>query len=135
MKIELTDMEFRRLLDLAYVGNWVLNSIRGEDRIDIFDKVESKLFSQCEGCGMESLVFKDGQKAYPSLAFVEGGIHDAIIDYEDQMFFHILAQELARRDLGDGDEVNQEELNSRILAYIAEFEQNGIDNILVDVDL
>ena len=135
MKIELSEIEFRRLLDLAYVGNWVLNSIRGEDRIDIFDKVESKLFSQCESCGMESLVFKDGGKAYPSLAFVEGGIHDAIIDYEDQMFFHILAQELARRDLGDGDDVNQEELNSRILAYIAEFEQNGIDNILVDVDL
>ena len=135
MKIELTDMEFRRLLDLVYVGNWVLNSIRGEDRIAAFDKVESKLFSLCAQAGMKPLAYKDGERCYPSLAFVEGGIHEAIIDYEDQMFFHILAQELARRDIGEGDGADTEELNSRIMAYIAEFEQNGIDNILVDIDL
>ena len=32
MNIELSDKEFRRLLDLVYVGNWVLNSTRGSDR-------------------------------------------------------------------------------------------------------
>ena len=26
MNIELTDKEFRRLLDLVYIGNWILNS-------------------------------------------------------------------------------------------------------------
>ena len=26
MKLELTDQEFRYLLDLVYIGNWVLNS-------------------------------------------------------------------------------------------------------------
>ena len=29
MKIELTEKQFRRLLDLVYIGNWVLNSTRG----------------------------------------------------------------------------------------------------------
>ena len=33
MNIELTDKEFRRLLDLVYIGNWILNSTRGDDRI------------------------------------------------------------------------------------------------------
>ena len=33
MKLELTDQEFRYLLDLVYIGNWVLNSTRGDDRI------------------------------------------------------------------------------------------------------
>ena len=32
MQIDLTAKEFRRLLDLVYIGNWVLNSTRGEDR-------------------------------------------------------------------------------------------------------
>ena len=32
MNIELTATEFRRLLDLVYIGNWVLNSTRGDDR-------------------------------------------------------------------------------------------------------
>ena len=30
MQIDLTNKEFRYLLDLVYIGNWVLNSIRGE---------------------------------------------------------------------------------------------------------
>ena len=34
MKLELTDQEFRYLLDLVYIGNWVLNSTRGDDRIE-----------------------------------------------------------------------------------------------------
>ena len=33
MKLELTKKQYRRLLDLAYIGNWILNSTRGEDRI------------------------------------------------------------------------------------------------------
>ena len=32
MNIELSDKEFRRLLDMVYIGNWILNSARGEDR-------------------------------------------------------------------------------------------------------
>ena len=27
MEIKLTEKQFRRLLDLVYIGNWVLNSI------------------------------------------------------------------------------------------------------------
>ena len=33
MEIKLTEKQFRRLLDLVYIGNWVLNSTRGDDRI------------------------------------------------------------------------------------------------------
>ena len=72
----------------------------------------------------------------PSRAFAEGGIHEAIMDYEDNVFFDILAEDLARRDMNDVpiDDSNYEELASRIDAYIAEFDQHGTDNILVDSD-
>ena len=72
----------------------------------------------------------------PSQAFAEGGIHEAIIDYENNVFFDILAEDLARRDMDDVpiDETNYQELASRIEAYIAEFEQHGTDNILVDTE-
>ena len=36
MNIELSDKEFRRLLDMVYIGNWILNSTRGEDRNNFF---------------------------------------------------------------------------------------------------
>ena len=45
MNIELSKKEFRRLLDMVYIGNWVLNSTRGNDRFEDYDKLESKLFS------------------------------------------------------------------------------------------
>ena len=72
----------------------------------------------------------------PSRAFAEGGIHEAIMEYENNVFFDILAEDLARRDMEDAsiDQNNYEELSSRIDAYIAEFEQHGTDNILVDSD-
>ena len=134
MKIELTEIEFRRLLDMAYIGNWILNSTRGSDRITDYDNVESRLFSYCQSCGMSALADLRGGEIKPSVAFENGGIHEAVADYEDTVFFEILAEELARRDM-DFEPIGPEnlsELTSRIDEYIEEFEQNGIDNISLD---
>ena len=38
MKIELTERQYRYLLDLVYIGNWVLNSTREDDRIQEYDQ-------------------------------------------------------------------------------------------------
>ena len=81
MNIELTDLEFRRLLDMAYIGNWVLNSTRGFDRFTDYDNVESRLFSYCSSCGMSSLSDVIEGVSQPSEAFENGGIHEAIADY------------------------------------------------------
>ena len=70
---------------------------------------------------------------YPSRAFEEGGIHEAIADYEDAVFYDILAEELARRDMSD-EHISQndtEELAERMEEYYDEFEENGIDNVRV----
>jgi hypothetical protein len=135
MNIELSKKQFRRLLDMIYVGNWILNSARGEDRFKDYDDVESLLFSYCARNDMPALFeIADGEYV-PSRAFAEGGIHDAIMDYEDTVFFEILAEELARRDMNnDPDSVeNYEAFADRINDYITEFEQHGTDNILIDL--
>ena len=136
MKIELTQKQFRRLLDMVYIGNWILNSTRGEDRFADYDEVESLLFARAMLEGMPSLAELYEGEVIPSRAFAEGGIHEAIIEYENNVFFDILAEDLARRDMDDApiDETNYAELASRIDAYIEEFEQHGTDNILVDID-
>ena len=56
MQIDLTNKEFRYLLDLVYIGNWVLNSIRGDNRFADYDAVESKLFGLCRNTRLQSLV-------------------------------------------------------------------------------
>ena len=136
MKLELTTKQFRRLLDMAYIGNWIVNSTRGDDRFRDYDEVESLLFAKARAEGMPTLAEDWQGEVVPSRAFAEGGIHEAIMEYENNVFFDFLAEDLARRDMDDApiDESNYDELASRIDAYIAEFEEHGTDNILVDSD-
>ena len=137
MELHLTRKQYRRLLDMVYIGNWVLNSTRGDDRIPDYDEVESLLFSKAQEEGMGVLAELYNGEVIPSRAFAEGGIHEAIMEYENNVFFDILAEDLARRDMDDVpiDDSNYEELASRIDAYIAEFEEHGTDNITVDSDI
>ena len=112
MQIDLSKKEFRRLLDMVYIGN-------------------------CREQGMDTLVERYEGTDVPSRAFSDGGIHEAIMDYEDTVFYEILAEELARRDMEyqPVSNDNYEELVSRMDDYIAEFEAHGTDNILIsDMD-
>ena len=136
MNIELTDQQFRYLLDLVYIGNWVMNSTRENDRIKEYDQVESLIFSHCLRHKMSKLVELYQGELIPSRAFAEGGIHEAIENYEDILFYEILAEEMALRDM-DGEPLTRENygaLLERIDTYMAEFNQHGTDNISVDLD-
>ena len=134
MGLGVTRKERRRLLDMVYIGNWILNSTRGEDRFKDYDEVEGLLFAKAAQEGMPSLAETYQGEVIPSRAFAEGGIHEAIMEYENNVFFEILAEDLARRDMDDVpiDESNYQELTERIEAYIAEFDAHGTDNISVE---
>ena len=93
--------QFRRLLDLVYIGNWILNSTRGQERFADYDEVESLVFARAAIEGMPGLAELYQEEIVPSRAFVEGGIHEAIAEYENNVFFDILAEDLARRDMDD----------------------------------
>lgn len=129
MQIDLTAKEFRRLLDLVYIGNWVLNSTRGEDRFGDYDQVESKLFALSPAL---SQVWNG--TVVPSKAYREGGIHEAIAYYEDNIFYEILAEELSRRDM-DYPEItaeNYDEIVGRMDQYMSEFECSGVDHLVLE---
>ena len=134
MNIDLTAKEFRRLLDMVYIGNWVLNSTRASDRFEDYDLVQEKLFSLCVKNGMRSLVQTWHGHVFPSKAYEDGGIHEAIADYEDAVFFDILAEELSRRDM-QAEGLNDDDLEAlaqKMDEYLAEFEKNGVTNIRID---
>ena len=136
MELHLSEKQYRRLLDLVYIGNWILNSTRGEDRFRDYDEVESLVFSHCLEHGMTSLVELFDGEIIPSRAFAEGGIHEAIMAYEDVTFFEILAEVLALRDL-DAERAtaeNYDEVMDRMEQYMGEFEAHGTDHISVDLE-
>lgn len=135
MDIQLTTKEFRHLLDLVYIGNWILNSTRAADRFEDYDLLQEKLFALAPQNGLPELAQTYLGHVFPSRAYEEGGIHDAIADYEDAVFFDILAEELARRDMSE-EQLNPndiKELTERMDSYMVEFEANGIENISLNI--
>ena len=56
--------------------------------------------------------------------------------YEDNVFFEILAQELALRDLDDppitGE--NYDEVMDRMYEYLGDFQRHGTDNVTVEIE-
>ena len=129
MQIELTNKEFRRLLDLVYIGNWVLNSTRGDDRFQEYDDLESKIFALSP-----ALSEPWNGTVVPSRAYTEGGIHEAIAYYEDNIFYEILAEELSRRDM-DYPEItddNYDEIVGWMDRYMSEFEMSGVDHLVLE---
>jgi len=129
MKIELTNKEFRRLLDLVYIGNWVLNSTRGDDRFTDYDDLESKIFALSP-----ALSEPWNGTIVPSRAYAEGGIHEAIAYYEDNVFYEILAEELSRRDMDYPDITAEtyDEIMQRMEGYMAEFQLSGVDHLVLE---
>ena len=134
MQIDLTTKEFRHLLDMVYIGNWILNSLRGDDRFAPYDDLESKLFSLCRQHKMEVLTEDWNGTPVPSKAYVEGGIHEAIAFYEDNVFYEILAEELSRRDMDypEISEENYEEIVRRMDRYMNEFQLSGVDRLKLE---
>ena len=134
MQIDLTNKEFRMLLDMVYIGNWVLNSTRGDDRFKDYDNIESKLFALCHGTNLKSLAAYWNDTTVPSQAYTQGGIHEAIAYYEDNIFYEILAEELSRRDMNYPEVTadNYPEMVERMNRYMDEFELSGVDHLVLE---
>ena len=129
MQIDLTAKEFRHLLDMVYIGNWILNSTRGDDRFADYDNLESKIFALSP-----ALSEPWNGTIIPSRAYAEGGIHEAIAFYEDNVFYEILAEELSRRDMAYPEitEENYDEIIGRMDRYMNEFQLSGVDRLVLE---
>ena len=71
---------------------------------------------------------------YPSRAYAEGGIHEAIAYYEDNVFYEILAEELSRRDMDyqEISEENYQEILGRMQQYMEVFQISGVDRLVLE---
>ena len=67
-------------------------------------------------------------------AYADGGIHEAIAYYEDNVFYEILAEELSRRDMDypEIDQDNYDEITARMDRYMSEFQASGVDHLVLE---
>lgn len=145
MKIDLTRKEYRDLLDILFVANWVLNAYRvGEDpRTVRYGKLEQKLLALAKQMDYENLVqyVPEHNRYYPTREYEEtSSTQTFIIEYENDSFWEELTSRLAERDLarqlGGFDRVvalSPEELFEKLgqleKSYDEEFSHNGLENL------
>ena len=146
MKIEITKKEYRALLDVFHIADWVLHAYKTEEgpETEEYRDLEQKFLAMAKEMGFENLVEFDPEmgKYFPTREYDETNVvMDAIVDYDNESFWEELMERLATRDLmrQEGKEkvmamddeerlVKTENLREK---YAAEFERYGLSRLVV----
>ncbi len=144
MKINLTNKQYRLLLDLVYTGAWLINAHRTDTIKTEYEELESYLYSFAKPYGLDNLVdyVHEKDKYYPSLALEESQVREFIDEYDEENFWEELVSRLATRDIDNGGSIPAEEGRSaqetramriweREDEYSDEFEEHGLDRVIV----
>ena len=142
MKIDYTKKEYRLLLDMVEIAEWVLNAHKSKpsDEIKKYSEIYQKILSHAKDMGFENLIIYDKDlDGYFATAEYEESEHMRYIEeFEDDVFWDSLPHRLAERDLikevGENkyEEMEFVERASKLVEieyfYYKELEDNGIDN-------
>ncbi len=139
MELNLSREQYEKLLELVYLGNWLINAYRTDDYLEDYAEVVSLIFSQAEKAGLEGKAVKDqlADRYLPSFDFEES-LSDYISEYDSFCFWEELLNRLAEReamkefgnlplDKIDLDEF-LEKKNKFLRIYEREVEENGLKN-------
>ncbi|MEK7072285.1 MAG: hypothetical protein AAB969_01825 [Patescibacteria group bacterium] len=143
MQIELSKEQYETLLKLVYLGNWVANSSRIDDKLENYEKVEDHIFSFAKEFGFPEFVDDeetDKGKFYPTRMFEEDTeVNKLVDDYDNETFWQELPHRLGDRDFvreyGEDKikEMSREERFSKNYEFIdkwqEELEDNGINRL------
>ena len=148
MNIDLTEKEYRLLLDFVFMANWVVESHHSDGRDDVqeYDMLLQKLYSFAGQMGCEELVHADREtnEYSPTRIYEETTkAFELIEEYNDDTFWDALISRLAERDVYEQIEENRrdtigiEEYWARSEpieeAYYEEFRRRALDRLrLVD---
>jgi hypothetical protein len=154
MKLQLTPKEYRRILQMLYLADRVLNGRRDDEptglRLKCEEVLQAFLGSGTQfGCADLVEETPTGSLNFSEAMPDEPGVKEAIQDYDDDAFWQELVARLAERDyerlhgrpaLPDPDgvpeteeqqEAREEELSRLEDEYWREFESDGVKNLVV----
>jgi hypothetical protein len=143
MKINFTNKEYRLLLDMVEIAEWVLNSHRTDpsDEIKKYSEIYQKVLSYAKEMGFENLITYDKNLGgyYATFEYEESEHMRYIEQFEDDVFWEALPNRLAMRDLVKqvGEKRYMEmEFEERAIKLVElesifykELNENGIDNL------
>ena len=147
MKIDFTKKEFRLLIDLLQIADWVMhsNSIDMPEETKPYWELEQKIFSFAEKIGLGNLITREiDQKEYlPTQEYEKNSPYmNFIEEFENDSFWDSLIHRLAMRDLfkKEGkdrvDNMSTTEYFEKLVTfeqrYQEEFESHGISRLDID---
>lgn len=103
MKINITKKEYRLLLDILYLGDWMLTAHDQEEvpEKEKYQDVIQKFYSYAEEMGYENLIEADkaSNKYYETREYEDTSeVNEIIEDYNNAAFWEELVPRLAMRD-------------------------------------
>jgi len=143
--ITLTRKQFIALLKAVYLGNWMANAYRTEDKRNDYESIEDYIFSLTAQFGFEKYVDhedSDGDRYYPTNFFEETtDVHKLHEEYDEETLWDELAERLGERDFMEKytkDEIVKmprderfTKLSKCIDVYNEEFEKLGLQRIRI----
>ncbi len=146
MKINFTKREYRLLIDILEISEWVLNAHSNVEREDTkkYSELMQKLYSYAKEMGYEDLIKYDRRLDgyFATREYEENGEQMRFIEeFEEDVFWDSLANKLAWRDLiqQEGEEVVEKmefvERGTKMMEleswYQEELTENGLVNVKV----
>jgi len=118
MTLNLTTDEYRSLMKIVFLGNWMANAYRGET-LPEFDDIEQLILSRASSFGADEPVNYDREKkSWVYTREFDEEMQEFVNDYNLEALYDELGYWLARRDLMD--EIGEEEAEGMTPAEIAD---------------
>lgn len=146
MKINITKKEYRLLIDLLYLGDWMITAhlIHSEDdKHKKYEDLRTKMFSYYKEMGASDIIeYSKDPEGYFELGGYDKEMHANFVDpYNESVFWEKLINALSARDLvrSIGEEAYRAmDVMGRIKMleeyrqkYMNEFADRGIDNLML----
>lgn len=146
MNIDFTKEEFRALLDMVTLGDWIITAhdTERDPAQEIFTAVLQKIFSRAEEFGCGDLVVFDPelQEFFETKDYGESEKEVFLDEYDNNTFWDQLITRLAERDfvreqglervMSMSPEDRLRGLHKHELKYSEEFEAHGLERVRLD---
>ncbi len=138
MQIDATPEQFRKLLTLVFLGEWVVNgSLIDEDARKALENVADEIYSLAPQFQASDWVeFCNECQSYHGNEAMENELFPLVDQYDEETFWDVLSHHLAYRDIMVGSDEDKPlpaskemQLWRRKEQYDEEFRKHGLGNV------
>jgi len=142
MQITLSQDQYEKLLHLVFLGNWLVNSYRGNERLEAYDKLAEDVMSFAPAAGLKDRVeFDEFEGRYYPSRKLDEEMRKHWEEYDEDVFWNMLIDGLAERDYRrqhgeeDLEGMNWDEYDKKLDPFLKKYEkeinEHGLDRLEV----